>query len=535
MRASLRSAVPWFGLFVVCSGIALVVIRPFYAADVGFDTAASVLHFDRIVGGRHLEAFVTTTPKPLLTIIDGTLYRLTGDWRPLVWVSILSYAGAIAGAARLAHRIVGPRAAAFVAVALLGSGALLEDTAMAYAASWAFLAWVVAGLAISEPRPRYVLAGFALGLGTLARIETLLITVVAAIVIGLWWLRRRSSRDGFDPASAGILVGVAALPIMFVHDWLLTGDPLFWTHVSSAFSTSAAAAVAIQTPLHMVLWIGRHVLDLGFLGPLALLGAASLLWRRRDGTVLGATTIGLGTACFLVLLSVRGIYVSARYVTPIDLALRFCAGIGFAELGLPRLAAELQTGAGTVTSRFLGRFAPAHVGANVGAATAVLVAGLSAALIAPQFGPVDGSTRAIIGTGVTVAADADTILPTVRRGLGAIPDALAVSPRGATLQPADPSRIVISVPALLRPRLAVDLGVALDRIAGLVPRDLTAASLALTPGRLIVHIRAAESSPADFVVLESSTPVPIGDVTLMPLVANPPRGVWVLQVAKPAP
>src|SRR5689334_4884648 len=145
MSASLRSAGPWFGLFAACAGIAFVVIGPFRAAGVGFDTAASVLHFDRIIDGRHLEALVTTTPKPLLTAIDGSLYRLTGEWRPLVWVSILSYAAAIAGAALLALRIAGLRAAAFAAVALLGSGVLLVDTAQAYASSWALLAWVVAG------------------------------------------------------------------------------------------------------------------------------------------------------------------------------------------------------------------------------------------------------------------------------------------------------------------------------------------------------------------------------------------------------
>ena len=39
--------------------------------------------------GTRLEQALSTTPKPFLTVAYGALHALTGDWRPIVWASIL--------------------------------------------------------------------------------------------------------------------------------------------------------------------------------------------------------------------------------------------------------------------------------------------------------------------------------------------------------------------------------------------------------------------------------------------------------------
>ena len=70
-------------IFIAAVAVAASAIRPWIAAPPAFDTAASVLHFDRIVAGRHLEQALSTTPKPLLTILYGLVYSATGDWRAL--------------------------------------------------------------------------------------------------------------------------------------------------------------------------------------------------------------------------------------------------------------------------------------------------------------------------------------------------------------------------------------------------------------------------------------------------------------------
>jgi hypothetical protein len=76
----------------VALGIGFELVRPFAAGPVGFDSSASVIYFDRIVSGRHLEAFVTATPKPFLTLVFGLLHELTAAWRSISWATIGAFA-----------------------------------------------------------------------------------------------------------------------------------------------------------------------------------------------------------------------------------------------------------------------------------------------------------------------------------------------------------------------------------------------------------------------------------------------------------
>ncbi len=101
------------------------VIRPFSAGPVGFDSAASVIHFDRIISGQRLEAFVTATPKPLLTVMYGLVHGVIPDWRAISWLAIAGLAVALGLASVLGDRLAGPRAAGFAAIGVLGSAALL--------------------------------------------------------------------------------------------------------------------------------------------------------------------------------------------------------------------------------------------------------------------------------------------------------------------------------------------------------------------------------------------------------------------------
>jgi len=163
--------------------VALELVRPFAVGPVGFDSATSVIYFDRIAAGRQLEAFITATPKPLLTVIYGALHALSNDWRPISWATIGAYAIGVALAGWLATRVAGLPAGVFAVAALLASSTLLGDVAIAYAVPWALVGWMVAGLAVTESRPRFSLAGVALAMAGLARLETLAVVGVAAAAI----------------------------------------------------------------------------------------------------------------------------------------------------------------------------------------------------------------------------------------------------------------------------------------------------------------------------------------------------------------
>ena len=159
---------------VAAAAVAIYEIRPFHTGAVDFDSAASVLYFQRLMGGHRLEALVGATPKPLLTLLFGGLYSVVPDWRPIIWATIGAYATTVGLAAVLARRLAGLGAAAFTIVALIGSTQWLLDVARGYSIAWATLGWVIAALAVSAQRPRYGLAALALFLATLARVETFL-------------------------------------------------------------------------------------------------------------------------------------------------------------------------------------------------------------------------------------------------------------------------------------------------------------------------------------------------------------------------
>ncbi|MGZ6272396.1 MAG: hypothetical protein ACXWPJ_10060, partial [Candidatus Limnocylindrales bacterium] len=274
----------------VAAALALLILRPFEAGPVSYDAGSSVLHFQRIAAGRHLEAFISTTPKPLLTLIFGALFQLFGDWRALSWATVGAYAVAIGLSSWLAARLAGVVAGAFVAVALIASPALLAEVGIASAVPWAMVGWATAGLAVTATRPRWALAGIALLLASLARLETLVIVgTVVLVLVGLWIVGRRSGRTLVPRGSWWLLLGLLALPVMMVHDWLLTGDPFFWISVSARYSEAAGAAVL--TPIRLARQLVRHYLPLVGLG--VLLSNKDLLLGKRSfyATGLGGSVL----------------------------------------------------------------------------------------------------------------------------------------------------------------------------------------------------------------------------------------------------
>src|ERR1035437_6665222 len=168
-------------LFGICLVAVAILYRPWNTPAIGLDSAASVLYFDRLVSHQTLEAFVGSTPKPFMTLLDGLAFNVFHDWRLLSFVATIEFPVMLAAGAALAWRTSGPVAAGMAAFGLIGTQLLLLDGALTYATPWAILFWVLAGLALTGSSPRYGLAGIALFLAMLMRIETLTILAVAAV------------------------------------------------------------------------------------------------------------------------------------------------------------------------------------------------------------------------------------------------------------------------------------------------------------------------------------------------------------------
>ncbi|HEX8940937.1 MAG TPA: hypothetical protein VF763_12325 [Candidatus Limnocylindrales bacterium] len=510
LRPDIAVATLAFGLAVA---VAAYVVRPFQAGTLGFDAAASVLYFDRILAGRHLETFLGATPKPLLTVLYGAVHAVVPDWRAISVLAIVAYASAIAAATTLAFRLAGIAAAAFVAIGLVGSAKLLQDVDAAYAVSWALLCWSAAGLLVSADRPRYGLAGLALALGGLARFETLIVTGAAALLLAGAAGAALARRSGWGPVRARLplLLGALTLPVQALHDWLLTGNP--------AYSQTVPVLGSVGLPLSgvdgVIAAIRAHYAPEPGLVLLALLGVP-LLVRRDRHVAAGSLALALGVLLFLVSLGQAGIFVSDRYFAPVDLALIFVAGIGLGSLRVSSLTARLAA------LRRPARRATLPVLATV-------AGGLAALALVRPFGPLDRATRRDANFNGVLHADVERLTPTIQAALaaaGARPPALddgdGTGPTG--------SQAVVLVPVLTVPQLAVDLDLPLSAIGGTDGARVAVDGTYPKAGQLVLHYAGRDDPPSAFEVFEVDRPTQEGAIEIDPVRVDPAGRFWLVRI-----
>ena len=485
-------------LFLLAVAVSLELARPFRSASIAFDSQVAVLHFERIVNGHRIERFVTTTPKPLLTVIYGLLYALTNDWRPIAWATILAFGLGIAGVGALINRVAGPVAGAFAAVAVLAAPTLLFDVGYALATPWALLCWVAAGLAVTVERPRYGLAGLALLLASLARIETLVVVGLAFVVLAMASVARRPI-----PRRAWLvpLVALGALPVMCLHDWLLSGDPLLWSTVAIRYSQTTDNA--ILSPGQVILFLVGRYSAVGTITLLAIFGMARLVVGRRYALAVGLLGLGPGVAAFLILLAMRGIFVSDRYVAAIDIAVLAAAGIGLGGLSVAWLDRSVE------------RLRVARWSSGGRQGLAVTVSVVAAIVLAWPRGPFDPTLRKEVRNNLEAAIDADRAVPILSASLMT----------SAGLAPP-----VMLVPTSVWPRLVVDLGVPLTAIDGTDRMTVAPAAGVPRAGQIVYHDRRAEGRPDALAAFEIAAPTKLGGLTLDPLAADSGRGFWIVAV-----
>lgn len=481
--------------------ISLVVIRPFADAPVGFDTQATVLYFERIVAGARLEQALTTTPKPLLTLVYGSLHAVTGDWRPIIWLTMLVHAGSAGLATVVWTRSAGLAAGIAAGLAVAATPLLIEDTAFGNGVPWALFGWLLAALLLSGDRPRPVAAGVVLALAALARLETLVL--VAGFAVALGWLRWGPWPLPGPPPTApprtwlALAIPMLALPAMLVHDWLLTGDPLFWLAVSQRYSDAIRASRDVLDPLERTTWFVRRYLALWPVLPFAVVGLVELGRTRRWGALTGLAVMGAGIAAFLVLLAARGIYAPHRYAIPVDLAVLFAAAVGFGRL--------VELAATRVSRGSIGR----------SAAIGVAFLAVFGAIAFTGRGPFDPGLAQTVGDLRAVNEHAARAGALVRTSEMLTPE--SGHPR-------------ILVPTPVRPRMAVDLALPLDQVGSLSSRALDPATATYKVGQVVVHDRRGDTPRGAYAVLETDTEVRIGDVSLDPRLVDGAAGLWIFQV-----
>jgi len=503
-----------FVLFVIAAAVATWLCKPLHGGPAGPDAAASILFFDRIVTGTRLETFVNTTPKPLLTVILGGLHGITGGWVAGALATVLATALAVVLAAEVVRRVAGIEAAAFAAVALIGLLSLQVETSLSYGLPWAFLLWMAAGLLLLRPEPRYGLAGSMLLLAGLARPETWIIVGVGMLLL-LW----RAVRGPRPPREAWLLlIAWLALPVLCVHDFLLTGIPLWWIGIARhSVELAGGRASSLPTVLHM-----SADLLLGMLPMVIAACAGGLLLVRRQSWIAVAGLVAMGPLILVYtwLLSIEHINVLSHYLHPAELAIVLAAAVGV----------------GLVLAAGRGRLATARPRASgplaVGVACVVAVA--LAVVMARPFTPLSRSARTSTALESRIALRLEAVEPVLDGLLPADRSGPAVNP--GPMGAPDPALGYLFVPAHHSLRLSIDLRLPLTRLLGLEPAHVDLAggyppvgSVVYLDGIIEPATVSAATTP-----LQVSVPTVVGGVRVVPIVSDPAAKTWIVRI-EPAP
>lgn len=500
-----------------------IVVQPLAGVVNDTDAATTVLYFDRIVHGQHLEALTPTTPKPLLTLIYGVAWTVTGDWRTLTVLTVLAGGAVVAMAARLAARLGGIGAAAIVTIGILAWPDFALEVGRGNSFVWGLALWLLAGVLMTADRPRPWLAGFALLLAGLARTETIWL-LAAAMACGAWvGIQAIRGADRAQLRTAlPLLLGALALPLACLHDFLLTGRPLYWLGVPGAYTALAYPDLKSISPLEAVRKEIVYFEPAAALLLLALVGGVWLMLSRRRAMAVTLAFLAGGVLLTLVLLAWRAIYISVRYYEEADAAILLAAAVGAAALIGWSLERVPGRAAGCDRPRI---FAP-------GLIAAVLAIGVVAVDV--PLGTVDGQ----VAPSRQAYAALETAIPNLSSLLvGA--EGKTTTVRGANYPVADMSSCRVFVPRPFVPVVSVETGVPVTALGDsyLGFRD---GKYPLKPGQWVLHIAAVDGSGGVYAPFEHALPTVLEaadgqSLSIVPVMADPQRGLWLDRVdAAPA-
>ena len=516
---------------VVAAVVLWLVIQPLTRVTADTGAAASVMYFQRISAGHRLEAFYPTTPKPLLTLLYGVARSLTHDWHSLAVLTLVVGSLAVGMAARLAARMGGLPAAAFVAVGLLAWPAFRLEVADANSFVWGLALWLLAALLITADRPRPWAAGFVLILAGLARTETIWLIVAAAACAAVVLLA--ASRGGDRGRLRLVLppvVGALAVPLACLHDLLLTGKPFYWLSVPGGYTVMAYPDLGSASPLTTLHRELLHYAPLLALVVLGALGIAWLLTTRWRGVSFALVVLAGGVLGTLVLLAWRAVYISDRYYEEADAAMLLAAAVG-GGLVLTRVvdwaARAVRPGASPAAEAATASPWPGRL--VRGGAAAVLA--LALALVSfPQGGVEPALARA--GKEAAQIREAEAHLDSIVAGGHG--DTMTVA--GVAYPVADPLGSRVFVPRWGLPMISVDTGAPTPVLGDSWLAFRNGDYSVLSPGQYILHVAADDDgsggiyAPFEHSVPEAVTGKGGAKLTLVPVFVDATAGVWLLRV-----
>ncbi len=492
----------------------------------------------------------------------------TVTWRAATSSGVATWA-AIAGAAA-------------VTAGFLGSSDLLLEVSRANSLVWALALWLVAGIAMTTRPARPWLAGVALFVAALCRLETIALDALAVAILVVAALRARKGewpvltvglielaehlarrrmavvRDG----AVGVLVALAAIPLILAHDWLLTGNPLWFMSVPAGYTAIYNPDLTAVGPVaYAGTFIGHEAATIAGVALIVLAGDRRVGARPRprdDHSRTDRDPRPRGHASPLPPRGARDVHLESLLRAPrsrapgrrgrrrwLDLGPR-PRGPG-ARLNRGRSATVIEVraeGAGSLAG--LGLAGRADVRPTRPPRPAMMAAGLGAALVAALV------VGVLSGAPLPLDRRATTELANVRlssRQLELAMPVLGGPLLAAAVQAGDVGTVNgapavdLRTVAVLAPsrdvsRIAVEKGSRVTLVGDMYAFLLTAGFEQLRPGQYVIHDGSVDRPVALFKPFEvDSSPesTTVGGVTMTPhfrdaLASEPSTGIWVVEV-----
>lgn len=526
---------PWLlgTLLAVAAGIYLwAMVRPLDRVVNDADSISTVVYWQRLASLHRLEAYVPTTPKPLLSFLYGIAWFLTSDWRSLTVLSVVAGGLAVGLAGRLGWRFAGPAGAVVVTIALLAWPPFAYQVARGNSMVWALMLWSAAGVLMTGDRPRPWLAGVALLLAGLARPETIYLLGGLTFLAGFTLVLDRQASPHLERyrrfrSIAPVLIGFAFVPVTCLLDWLMTGSLFYWLGVPASYTTLVTPGARPPSLITMAHQIAGHYKPALLLLPFAGLGVLRLVVSKRRAACFAILALIGGVLAGYAVLGWRGTFLTTRYYEEADGPMILLIALGAAWL--VEWAAKLAA----ASLRPLRSLRPATVPAVSAVAGGILALAVVGAAV--PTGTLDPQLR-----GPAAWYDAlERAMPQVEPLLaGAVGEADTV--RGVNFPVADPARSRMYVPRAFVGVISTEAHVPLTAVGDSYLAFRGGHYADLSPGQYVLHIRGVDLTDGTFAPFEGAdghwldTGTGTGTVRLTPVIADPGTGLWLWRVDPPA-
>jgi len=324
-------------------------------------------------------------------------------------------------------------------------------------------------------------------------------------------------------AVAPLLLGALAVPLDCLHDWLLTGRPLYWLSVPSGYTALISPNLAPSSPLETIKNELVHYRPALPLVGLAIVGLIALVLVKRRAIAFALSSLVGGVLLTVIYLSWRAVFVTPRYYEEADAPLLLLAAIG--------------TGAVVVwlVGRAMGERQGWHRWRQLVSGGVAAVLALGVVVVDVPHGAVEPQLDQVASGYAAVESQVTTLRVILEAAPGGVPPGRTTNVSGVSYPVTDAASCRVFVPRAFLPLIAVETGAPLDALGDSYLAFRGGDYGELNPGQYVLHVAATDGRGGAYAPFEhpSQTVLRVSadrTVLVTPVYSDDNQGVWLVRI-----